>query len=133
MSMVQIIADSRYPVDRKRVRSVVEKTLHIHGRALQMVVSVAIVGDRKMREMNRQFHEVDATTDVLSFPYLDPESNPGNVRHILPDYEPAILGDILISYPQAVKQAGEKKTLVDEEVDFLVAHGVEHLLGKHHE
>jgi len=43
------------------------------------------------------------------------------------------LGDVVISYPQALKQAQEHNLLVDEEIDRLVEHGVLHLLGIHHE
>ena len=75
-----------------------------------------------MQELNRQYRDIDTPTDVLSFPadFTDPES------------EAPYLGDILISYPRAEKQAaaGGHSTLA--ELQLLVVHGVLHLLGFDH-
>jgi len=43
-----------------------------------------------------------------------------------------LLGDIVVSYPQAVKEATEENKLVDDKIVELVLHGLEHLLGNHH-
>jgi probable rRNA maturation factor len=98
-----------------------------------VMVSLAVVGDRKMKQLNRQYHQVDGTTDVLSFPYNDPESNSQVYAFVMHEEEGAVLGDVVVSYPQAVKQAQARGVLVDEEMDFLVEHGLMHLLGKHHD
>jgi len=95
-------------------------------------VSVAVVGDRKMKSLNRQYHGVDKSTDVLSFPYRDKESNQDMGEFVVTEDEGVVLGDIVISYPKVVKQAAEKGVLVDDEVEFLVEHGLDHLLGRHH-
>ena len=133
MTSVQIWTDSRYPVSRKRMRLVVEKVIHDEQVTSPVTVSIAVVGDRKMRKLNLTYHETDATTDVLSFPYTDPLSQKDRGKFIVPPEEGIILGDIVISYPQAVKQAQEKNRLVDDELDFLVTHGMGHLFGHHHE
>ena len=133
MVTVLISADSRYPLDRRRLRVVVERMLGKEGVTSDVVVSLAIVGDRKMKSLNKMYHRVDDTTDVLSFPYSDPDSNPDAPVFVTHEEEGAVLGDIVVSYPQAVKQAQEKGVLVDEEIDFLVEHGMQHLLGKHHD
>ena len=46
---------------------------------------------------------------------------------------PLMLGDVVVCWSVAVKQAGEKNILVDDEVDILVEHGVRHLLGEDHD
>lgn len=96
-------------------------------------VSIAVVGERKMRTLNRKYHEIDAPTDVLSFPYLDTDSNPEGEMFVEPPGEPKVLGDIVVAYPVAVRQAGKKGKLVDDEIDFLIEHGLQHLLGNHHD
>jgi probable rRNA maturation factor len=130
-----IQADSRYPVNRGRIRGVIADVLLAEGMTSEVVVSVLIVGDRKMAALHWQYMKLAGTTDVMSFPYLDPHSNPGmkGKRFVAPPEEGLMLGDIVISYPQVVKQAREKNVLVDEEMDFLVKHAMEHLLGRHHE
>jgi probable rRNA maturation factor len=93
-------------------------------------VSVTIVGDRRMRELNNAYRKVDETTDVLSFPQYDP-SQPTSPFVDVPD-DVLRLGDIVVSYPQAVKEATEENKLVDDKIVELVLHGLEHLLGNHH-
>ena len=133
MIVVEIKTDSRYPVDRKRLRFSVEKTLQKHGFAGDVTVSVSVVGKRKMQVINKTYHEIDSPTDVLSFPYLDPQSKSSEERSFFTPPGQLILGDLVVCYPVAVEQARKKQSLVDEEVDFLVEHGMEHLLGHHHD
>lgn len=85
-------------------------------------LSIVITGDAEIQELNRQFMEVDAPTDVLSFPAdeLDPETG-----H-------AYLGDIIISYPRALAQARQGGHPIVQELQLLVVHGVLHLSGHDH-
>ena len=120
-------------MNRKAMRSLVEKILQNEGVTSPMVVSLFVVGDRKMRQLNRDFHDIDATTDVLSFPYLDPASRVDERAFRQFEEEGIVLGDLVISYPEVVREASKKGILVDEEVELLVEHGMNHLLGKHHD
>jgi probable rRNA maturation factor len=135
MIKVLIQADSRYPVNRKRIRQVISDVLIHEGMTSDVIVSVAVVGDRKMTSLHEQYMHLPGPTDVMSFPYIDPQSNPGmkGKRFEVPTEEGLMLGDIVVSFPQVVTQAREKNILVDEEMDFLVKHAMEHLLGRHHE
>jgi probable rRNA maturation factor len=90
-------------------------------------VSLAIVGDRKMRHLNKQYRNKEGTANILSFPLSEGEQS------TLPPSDFVRLGDIVISYPQIIKEASEQDMLVDERVDQLVKHGMLHLLGLHHE
>ena len=133
MTKVHIWADSRYPISRRRLRAAVARVVKSEGVTSAVAVSIAVVGNRKMKQLNREYHGVDRTTDVLSFAYLDPLSQKGNYHFIPPETEGMVLGDIIVAYPQAVKQAALKDKLVDEEMDWLVEHGMQHLFGHHHE
>jgi len=93
-------------------------------------VSVSIIGDRRMRELNRTYRHVDETTNVLSFPQNDPSQAakpfvdpPDNILH---------LGDIIVSYPQVMVEASEDNMMVDDKIIQLVLHGLDHLMGIHH-
>lgn len=120
MAKVLIQASSRYPIERKRIRKAVEKILHRFGLEEDVEIGVNFVGERKIRALNKTYRKIDQPTDVLSFPIS--EKSPDQVLY---------LGDVVISYPQARKQAAENNLTVDEEIDKLVAHGVLSLLGKH--
>jgi len=129
MISVLFQTESHFPVNRKKIIEAITHTLttRVTGNT---EVSVIIVGDRRMRQLNRQYRKLDSTTDVLSFPQNDP-SQPGHPFVEAPD-EILHLGDIVVSYPQAVSEAASENKLVDEQIVFLVLHGLDHLMGIHH-
>ncbi|MBV9327560.1 MAG: rRNA maturation RNase YbeY [Chloroflexi bacterium] len=89
-------------------------------------VSLHLVGDPTIRELNADHRGHDVATDVLSFPLFAP-------GFVLPAGEPVHLGDVVISYPRATAQADEYGHSVEREVAYLVAHGLLHVLGYDHE
>lgn len=130
MISVLFQTESHFPVDRKRIIDAVTKSLSTTLTS-PAEVSITVVGDRRMRKLNKQYRNIDATTDVLSFPQNDPTQSlapfveaPDDILH---------LGDIIVSYPQAVVEAAEENNMVDDQVLLLVLHGLDHLLGIHHE
>lgn len=130
--MVNIIisSDSRYQINRTVVRSAVLNVLNRNKVAGKVEIGVNIVGDRKMHELNKKYRGIDATTDILSFCLEDPAGRVGFVA--APD-QWLRLGDIVIAYPQAVKDASMDGIAVEEEINFLIEHGTTHLLGIHHD
>lgn len=124
---LEITADSRYPFDRKVVREAMEKTLAEQGVVKgEVKISLSVVGERKIRELKRKYLGVDEVTDVLSFPLEEGELMPE-------DDDGLSLGDIVVCYPQAKRQAIQWNRTVDEEMEFLACHGLLHLLGIHHD
>jgi probable rRNA maturation factor len=81
-------------------------------------LTVRVTGDRELRRLNRDFLGEDHTTDVLSFPSGDLDSG--------------YLGDLALSWPAVVRQAGEHRHPEDVEAALLVVHGLLHLLGWDH-
>ncbi|OGH17111.1 MAG: rRNA maturation RNase YbeY [Candidatus Levybacteria bacterium RIFCSPHIGHO2_02_FULL_37_10] len=123
---ILIFVESRYKVNRKRINSSVLSLLKEQGVKGPSEISVAVVGDRKMRELNKKYKDQDKTTNVLSFSLSEGDSA------ILPT-DILRLGDVVISYPQIIKEASEEEVMVDDKIEELVNHGVLHLLGIHHE
>jgi len=123
---VLIYVESRYKVSRKKIKSAIYQVCEENGIKSKVEVSVAIVGDRKMKKLNKQYRDKDQTTNVLSFPLAEGKSSQ------LPS-EITRLGDIVISYPEVIREAAKEEVLVDERVEELVRHGMLHLLGLHHE
>lgn len=123
---VLLYVESRYKVNRKRIRKAVVKTLEQQGVKGPVEVSIAIVGDRKMRELSLKYKGEDKTRNILSFSLSEGDPT------ILPT-DKLRLGDIVISYPYLIKEAAQFEELVDDRMDMLVEHGLHHLLGIHHE
>lgn len=125
--ILDISADSRYSFDRKRVREALAKTL-IEQEMFKGVVkiSLSVVGERKIRELEKKYFKEDKVTDVLSFPLEEGQEMPE-------DFDGINLGDIVVCYPQAKRQAIQWNRIIDEEIEFLACHGLLHLLGIHHD
>lgn len=123
---VLIFVESRYRVSRKRIKSAIKFVLDEQKVLSPVEVSVAIVGDRKMKVLNKKYRDKDSTTNVLSFPLAEGEST-----HLPKDI--TRLGDIVISYPEVIREAARDEKLVDDRVEELVQHSMLHLLGVHHE
>ena len=97
--------------------------------------SVALVSDRRMKELNQVFRGKDSTTDVLSFPHEPDEFEIAHASSFTSTDDPnhRFLGDIVISVEQAERQAKENKLTLDLEIKQLILHGVLHLCGFDHE
>lgn len=123
---VLIFVESRYKVNRKRIKTALSNLLSEQDINSPVEISVAIVGDRKMRQLSKKYKDEDKTRNVLSFSLTEGEQIQG-------PSETLRLGDIVISYPVAITEAVRDEVLVDDKIDELVVHGMSHLLGLHHE
>jgi probable rRNA maturation factor len=101
---------------RKIVRGVL---LAVHGRVLP--VTLLLTRDAELRRLNRRFRGLDRATDVLSFPAPAGAGEEGSI------------GDVAVSVDSADRQARDAGWTPAEEVEFLVLHGMLHLLGFDHE
>ena len=92
-------------------------------------VSITFVSNERIREINRDYRDKDAPTDVISFAME--ELGEGEVELIGVDM-PRVLGDIIISTTKAIEQAEEYGHSFMRELGFLAVHGFLHLLGYDH-
>ena len=133
MVQVDILSDTRYPVNRKAVRKAIIETL-VKNKILQgeVEVSVAVVGRRKMRNLTTLYLKDNKNHEVLAFPLeeVTQETKKGFIN--APD-ETLRLGDIILCWPEVLLSASRNDVMVDDEVFFLTAHATEHLIGRHHE
>jgi len=131
MILTDILSEPGYKVVRKEIREAVEEILTEKGIKGDIEVTVSIIGESRMKELHKQFMKTEEVTDVLSFPLYDSLISPDLPK---PDPDGVLrLGDVVVCYPQAERQAEENGRSVDEEIKFLVGHGCLHLLGIHHE
>ena len=123
---LEVKADSRYRFNRQKIRQSVARLLIEQNIRQKVELSLMVVGERKIRELEKKYFGEDKVTDVLSFPQLEGKRVPKNS-------EALVLGDVVICYPQAKRQALKLNRLLDDEIEFLVNHGVLHLLGIRHD
>ena len=90
-------------------------------------IDVTLVSNRKIREYNREYRNIDRATDVLSFPMGE-----NGEYDIDPETGACLLGDIVISLEKAASQAEEYGHSYEREVGFLTVHSMLHLLGYDH-
>ncbi|MBI4276892.1 MAG: rRNA maturation RNase YbeY [Armatimonadetes bacterium] len=109
---------NKVAVSSEFIRRVVTHVLAASGCDDAVEVSVALVDDAYIRELNREYRDVDAPTDVLAFPMEGEDHGP--VR---------MLGDIVVSLERARDQARQFKQPLKREIALLTIHGVLHLLG----
>lgn len=119
---IEIGADTCLPEESQRIEAAALATLAHQGISTTSELSIIVTDDAQLHELNQQFRDVDAPTDVLSFPadFSDPESGA------------VYLGDVLISYPRVVAQAQSGGHSPEAELRLLIVHGILHLLGHDH-
>lgn len=118
------------------LQKVAEHVLLAQGTGSKVELSLVITTQERVQQLNRDYLGRDRPTDVLAFGML-PELSAGGVAEAPPFVTPpngvVHLGEVIISYPQAVIQAREHHHSVEKEIAILIIHGVLHLLGYDHE
>jgi len=120
-TLIVVLTDQSVP--RLRVRGLARWLQATAPSSARGIVSLALVGDRTIRRLNRQFAGRDRVTDVLSFP----AGGPATPRGVVP-----FLGDIVVAAGAARRQAKVAGHPVADEVRLLALHGLLHLLGHDH-
>jgi len=141
--MLEIHNFTQNEIDEEFLKRVAKSALKTAGIKDRAEISLAIVGDGRMRKLNKMYRGKNRVTDVLSFdnrsviPYLNKafprlKRVPGE-KFIEPPSGIKRLGEIIICYPQAKKQAKRLKHSLEKELTVLLIHGILHLLGYDHE
>ncbi len=116
------------------LRGIAKQVLIAQKAGSDVELGLVITNQERVQELNRDYRKKDEPTDVLAFPMLasgeKPETDsppfvtpPDGIQH---------LGEVIISYPQAVIQAEEHQHPIKKEIAVLIIHGVLHLLGYKH-
>lgn len=119
--------------------SVIEATAEEEHCPYEFEVNVTFTDNEGIRQINREFRELDMPTDVLSFPMVSYE-RPGDfsgleqdsASNFHPETGELLLGDIVISLERAREQAQEYGHSLQREICFLAAHSMLHLFGYDH-
>ncbi|MCR5392310.1 MAG: rRNA maturation RNase YbeY [Olsenella sp.] len=114
------------PISEEEIRADLDRVLAEEGVTRDCLVSISIVGDDRMRELNAEWRGRDSATDVISLECERPDD---------PDLahgEPCELGDIVLAPDYIARQAARFGTTAADEFRLLLVHGALHLLGYDH-
>lgn len=111
------------------MKNAVETVLECENKLFDCEISVVITNNEGIREINRDYRNIDSPTDVLSFPQYDFDRP--SVFSCEPS-QPVVLGDIVISVERIIVQAEEIGHSFENELTYLTVHSVLHLLGYDH-
>ena len=109
--MIEISNRSRSIINEKKIKKVIELFLD-YKRKSKLDVSIAFVGDKKIQKFNNEYRGINKTTDILSF-----------------SGEENLLGELIINYSQIKRQAKKFKNTINQELVFILIHGLLHLMG----
>ena len=115
------------------LQGVAEQVLTVQGASPDVELSLVITGQQRVRLLNKSYRGKDEPTDVLAFSMMSAAEDNASPPFITPPDGVPQLGEVIISYPQAVLQAKEHLHSTKKELAILIIHGVLHLLGYDHE
>ena len=130
---INVLIDKAYKKQVKSgwLKNLVRQIQTAEKVSVKSEMTIVITGDEKIHELNLKYLAEDRPTDVLSFP-MNEQSGAAPFFVNAPDAR-LHLGDIIISYPTAARQAAENNHPVSMEITILLIHGVLHLLGYDHD
>ena len=120
------------------LKNIVEQTLIALDTGSNVELGLVITSQERVKQLNRSYLGKDEPTDVLAFSMLPepPATGKGEAESlpfIIPPDGVLHLGEVIISYPQAVIQAEEHQHSIKKEIAILIIHGLLHLLGYDHD
>jgi probable rRNA maturation factor len=128
---IRVEDEFRASVDGGWVKKIVRQILKADGVVPPYEVSLVFTDSSTVKQLNRDYRGVDEPTDVLAFYMLPHEGSASSFA--LPPDGVTRLGEVIISYPQAIVQAEEHGHSPERELALLIIHGILHLLGYDHE
>lgn len=123
------------PAITAHIKRCIQSALDAEGISVPCEINVLLTDNEGIREINRDYREIDRATDVLSFPMFEfvPGAFPEDVSDLLdPGSDLLPLGDMAISVEKVTAQAEEFGHSRQRELGYLTVHSVLHLLGYDH-
>jgi probable rRNA maturation factor len=110
-------------VNLPRIQRTIKRILKILTFPYDPELSILLVNDKKMEELNSKYRGIKKSTDVLSFPVEEEKNH---------NFHPVVLGDIVISIPAVLRQARERRVTLYDELNTILIHSILHLYGYTH-
>ena len=119
-------------INESWLQNVAEQVIVTQDAGSRVELGLVITGQERIQQLNLSYLGKDEPTDVLAFSALE-ETGGDSSPFVMPPDGVLHLGEVIISYPQAVIQAEEHQHSVKREIAILIIHGILHLLGYEHD
>lgn len=96
-----------------------------------LYITITLTNSENIKEINREYRNIDKATDVLSFPMFEKDELEEKFKNNFFEHE-EVLGDIVISIPKVEEQAKEYGHSFERELSYMIVHGFYHLMGYDH-
>lgn len=126
MIKVYVKKQSHFPIKSTVIKKRLSTFLKERGMVSDCLVSVALVGKKKMLDISDRYLKDKKVHNVLSF-----TEDEAKDKFIYPP-DKIYLGEIIICFPKAIEEAKSEEKRIDEKVAELIEHGALHLMGIHH-
>lgn len=125
MLKINISKQSNYPISGVKVRKFLQEFFKKHGIVSDAECHVSFVGEAKMLTLAKKYYKDNRLHNVFSFVESETKDwkHPNNIMY---------LGEIVVCFPQVLKEAKHEGKLIEEKVLELIGHSALHLLGIHH-
>lgn len=120
-------------IEEAWVSNIARDVLAAEGIMLPVELSLVVTDSETIQQLNRTYRGEDEPTDVLAFPMFFQPASEAESSFVAPPDGICHLGEVVISYPQASRQAEEHGQEIEKELALLTAHGVLHLLNYDHD
>jgi probable rRNA maturation factor len=128
MNIIEVNNFVKAPFNREFIKKIIQnafKKLKIK----KAEISIALVDERTIREINKVYRGINKTTSVLSFNYTNTKEHLLKQSGSRGSKKPPLKGEIIICWPQVKKQAREQSHSIKKEIEFLLLHSLQHLLS----
>lgn len=116
----------------KTIEKVIQKCFEVEGLLdSKLIMTVTLTTPEEIKKINKEYRQIDKSTDVLSFPMFEKEELDKKIQNKDFKYED-ILGDIVISIEKVKEQAEEYGHSFERELSYMIVHGFYHLMGYDH-
>ena len=119
-------------ITKKYLKNIAEMTISSLDINNDIEMGIVITDDARIKELNRSYRNINNSTDVLSF-HMNPDTNQEiPLDFIFPPDRLKHIGEVIISYETAIRQAKENDLTIKDELAFLLVHGILHLMNYDH-
>jgi probable rRNA maturation factor len=127
---IALFSEIKQPTPLALIKKILKKTSNFFKKPKTACLSVILVGEKKMKNLNWLYRQKNQVTNVLSFPTFLKKDK---IRSRDLEIEEDDLGDIFICYPEALRETKKYQLTLKEELSRLLVHGFLHLLGYDHQ
>ncbi len=126
--LIEVNNKTSAKINKRHIKKILQKAASIQKLPDSGELSVALVNQNKIKNLNKKYRQKNKATTILSFPYLPKRVNPKKFKN-----SENFLGELILCYPEISRQAKKRGVSIYQELNQILVHGFLHLLGYDHQ